>query len=422
MLKALRHRPLKLSSALLSTGVLFAIDMLTNVTDYGFHVYLGRVLDAGAFALVQAVNAIVLVVVAVGSVLQPVVARYVAAESAEKGRSIFQKYMQQSAVIALVIVAIGFAGRAAFGRMLNIPPAAVTLLLGMIVVALLRPIMAGMLQGQQQFAAFGWVRAGFAFGRLASVILLIALVGRSAIAGIAAYPLGGLISLIVATAFLGRAVWQRGAPVPAKLIADGWQLSSAAFVAFAAFNILQTVDVIWVNRVFSAEIAGTYASAVVLRRVLAVFPGAVVVILFPRIVAAVKQKRVPDDLVAQAIVLIGGSTAALTMLYFAFGDFIIQLMFGSNYPEAAPLLGWMGIAMLGYGIATIWLNVFLATRPRWFVAWLVVVVLVQGGGLIVGQPTLTNVLITFGSAGWLVAIGGGLLYWFGLRPTINNES
>ena len=419
MRQRLQALPFALSPALLSTGLLFAIDMLTNVTDYGFHVYLGRVLDAGSFALVQTVNAVVLVVVAVGSVLQPVVARYVAAESAEKARTIFQRYTQQSVLIALTLALIGWLARAPIGQLLNLPIPAVLFLLGMVVVALLRPIMAGMLQGQQQVVAFGLVRTAFAFGRFALAILLMTLFGRTALAGIAAYPLGGLVSLIAAAYFIGRSAWQTGVPIDPKTISDGWRVASAAFLAYAAFMFLQTVDIIWVNRTFAPDVAGTYASAVVLRRVLAVFPGAVVVILYPRIVALVKLKQLPDKLIGQAIGLIGGSTAILTFFYFVAGEWIVGLMFGRNYTDAAPLLGWMGVAMLGYGIGTIWLNVFLATRPRWFVVCLGATVIVQISWLALGNTTIETVLTAFGVAGWLIAMGGGLIYWLNLRPELN---
>lgn len=399
----------------MSTATLFAIDMLTNLTDYGFHVYIGRVLHAQSFALVQSVNAVVLVLVAVGSVLQPVVARYVAAESAETSRGIFQHYLKQSTPIAFAIVVIGLLLRSRLSELLNLPFFAVNALIIFALIALLRPIMAGMLQGRQQFVAFGLVRTAFAFGRFAAVIAVLFLLDRGTLAGVIAYPIGGAISIVAALLFLGRGVWGAAEPVDNRLINAGWRLSGAAFVAYAAFMLLQTVDLLWVNRSFAPDIAGTYSSATVLRRVLAVFPGAVVVILFPRIVERIKQGKSPNQLVNQALVLIGGSTAALTLIYFLLGDTIVALMFGDNYPNAAPLLGWMGVAMVGYSIGTIWLNVFLATRPWWFVICLVVTVAVQIGWLIFGRNTITSALQASILAGWISAIGGGLLYLVQLR-------
>jgi O-antigen/teichoic acid export membrane protein len=276
-----------------------------------------------------------------------------------------------------------------------------------------------MLQGQAQFLGFGLTRTGFAIGRFLLAILFISVIGRHATVAIAAYPLGGIISIGVAAWFLGRGVWQSGRTVSNETMRQGYQLSAAAFIAYAAYMGLQNVDLIWVNRVFSAEQAGNYASAVVLRRVLAVLPGAVTVILYPRIVQRVKAGELPDKLLIQATALIVLPTVAASAVLLLGGEWIITLLFGSSYASAAPLLGWLGIAMIGFGVATVWLNLFLATRPWGFVGYLIAL---TGGQFLFLQlfaPTsLQQVAQIFAAGGWGVAIGGGLIYIFWLRRAI----
>ena len=421
-LPLIRRLTERLTPALRQTGLLFALDMVTNATDYGFHIYLGRVLNAGDFAVVQTVNSLVLIIVTTFSVLQPTVARYAAAHESPERHGYFQQFTRLSVWAGLLLAILCIAWRGPLGVWLRIPPLTVALLGGLMLMACIRPVLAGMLQGQQQFVGFGLVRTGFAFGRFLFAILLITLLGSSAINAVAAYPLGGLISLGVALLFLGRSVWQRGASIPTQTINEGLRLSLAAFFAYAAFMSLQNVDLIWVNRTFSAELAGSYATAVVLRRILAVLPLAVTVILYPRIAATVADSNLPDRLIARAAVLIILPTVLLAAIYALAGDWIVRLVFGNGYTQAGTLLGTFGIAMIGFGLATLWLNLYLATRPWLFVLLLAALAIGQLFALQMVQPTtLMQTAQIFAAGGWGCAIGGGLLYTGWLQPKLSEN-
>ena len=87
---------------------LLAIDAITNVIDYGFHIYLARVLLPVEFAAAQTINTILLVVLTVSAVMQPVVARYVAATAVSQdyppgtGHAIFRYYFQRSTLVGFL--------------------------------------------------------------------------------------------------------------------------------------------------------------------------------------------------------------------------------------------------------------------------------------------------------------------------------
>jgi O-antigen/teichoic acid export membrane protein len=407
-------------------GFLFALDTVTNVIDYVFHVYLGRVLVAGDFAAVQALNAALLIVITTSAVMQPVLARYVAIAAAGdgdegQGRTIFQWYFSLSTVVGLGLTGLIWLGRRPIAGWLNVPPAVVAVGAGMVLLSLLRPVVAGVLQGQQRFVAFGVSRAVFAAGRLALAVLFIGL-GGQVVAVVATMPMAALLALLVGLAFLGRGMWRRGPAVSRTLLWDGLRLSAGTFVAFAANTALQSNDVIWVNRAFAAEMAGAYAGAVLLRRALALLPGAVVVIFFPRVVATVAQKRLPDRLLLAAMAATLLPTLLLTGMYAAAGPWIVRLAFAGAYSQAGPWLGWLGVAALGYILASIWLNLFLATRPLPFIVLLAGTAVGQVVAFSLYHERITQVIGIFTVAGWLVAIGGGVLYLFWLRPKLVLQS
>lgn len=399
---------------------MFGVDLLTNAADYGFHIYLGRSLPPGDFAVVQTVNAALLVVVTTFAVMQPVVARYAAESAAESGqaRALFQRYFRQSALLGVGLTAVVWMGRRSLAIALNVPVTAVTLTAAMLLLSVLRPVVAGMLQGRQQFVAFGLTRAAYALGRLALALVLIGLLGGGVLAGVATMPLAALVAFTIGLALLGQSVWQRVPAPPRRVVWAGWRLSLAAFAAYAAYMSLLSYDLIWVNGHLTADLAGSYATAVVLRRVLAVLPGAVIVIFYPRVVAGIAQGRLPDRLLAQTAAVVLGANLLLTAVYFAFGPALVRLLFGPAYADAPAILGWMGLAMTGYGVAAVWLNLFLATRPWPFVVLLAGTAALQGWLLARIPGTLWHVTAVFTLCGWVLVVGGFCLYASWLRPAL----
>lgn len=403
------------------TVVLFAINMVTNGVDYAFHFYLGWALLPPDFAMVQTVNSALLVVVTVFGMTQPVVARFVVAtaDNEAEGRAVFQNFFWQSTWLGSGLTLLVALGSGWIGRGLNVPPLAVVITSGMVGLALIRPVAAGMLQAQQRFQAFGWTRAVFALVRLGLVILWLTLWPQNAYLALGTIPVGALASLLAGLWVLGRPVWQKAPRLAPNIVWQGWRLSLGALVAFGAFMYLQSVDLIWVNRTFVPEDAAAFATVVLFRRLLAVLPGAVVVIMYPRAAALVAQNQSPNRLLWLTAFAITGPTLLFTLLYFLWGDTLVALSFGGKYASAAALLGWMGVAMLGHGLATMWLNFFLATRPRTFIGVLVVAAALQTILLWQWGHSLLAVTAIFGLIGLVLAFLGGVIYR--MQWTVSSE-
>lgn len=413
------------SSSLSQTGFLFAIDSLTNLIDYGFHIYLGRVLIPGDFAMVQTVNAILLVVITTFAVMQPVVARYIARNAAKDAghnheRAVFQTFFKWSLILGLALTILTLLGQKPLGSLLNIPAAAVFLSAAMLLLALLRPVVTGTLQGQQRFFAFGLTRLAYAANRFIAAVILIGL-GAAGLGAVAALPIGSALALVGGLFFLGRTIWQQAPALPADLIRSSLRLSTAAFIAYAAYMGLQSSDLVWVNRLFDDNEAGTYAAAVLLRRVLALLPGVITVIMYPRAVALITHRQMPDRLLLKSLAAITLSNLLILLIYSLFSHQIVNLMFGGQYNSAASLLPGMALAMVGYGIAVVWLNLYLATRPDLFVLLLAATLILQNLLLSTYHQSLPQVTFIFSLSGWILAVGGTLIYLLWLRPSLKKE-
>lgn len=413
-----------LRPAVWQTGFLAGVDGLTNLTDYVFHIYLARALLPADFAVVQTVNTAVLILVTALAVLQPVVARYTAVSTAadyppHTDRAIFQFYFPRSAIVGAGLVAVAWVIRPYLANWLGVPGTAVLITAPILFLVAVRPVVAGWLQGQRRFVSFGLTRLANALGRLLLAVLLIGLLSGGAAAALAAIPLGSLIALLAGLTAVGWRVWQTAPSLPDAFRRPG-RLTLAAFLALTAYMSLLSLDLIWVNRTFAAETAGAYATAVLLRRVLLLLPGAVIVVMYPRAAARAAQGLLPDKLLAQTAVVVLLPTLGLTAVYTLAGPLLIRWTFGAAYAAAAPLLLPLGLGMAGFGLTAVWLNFYLATRPWPFAGLLL--------GAAVGQllfydtaVSLSHIVAIFALSGWVTAVGGLVIYGGWLRPKITGK-
>lgn len=416
---------MKLASPPLETASLFLLDGLANVIDFAFHFWMGRVLIPSDFAILQTLNSIALVYVTASGVFQPVVGRFVAEA---RGRnqldsipSIFQTFLRAALFLGTILSILVFLLSNLISQILNLPPWTIQLSAALIFLSTLRPIAAGVLQGQERFLAFSFARLALSLGRILFIVLLIP-TGITLTVAVIALPVGWLASVICAVIFVGNLLWKKSEPLHQDILQDGWKLSAYALLAYFAYMSLTSLDLIWVNRTLDGETAGAYASLVLMRRIVALLPGVAVTVMFPRIGKMLAQGLRPDRLLIQTSGIILAASGALTILFFFFSEQLITIIFGDTYQTASSLLGWMGLAMIGVSLSSIWLNYYLAERPRNFVFLLALAVAVEWVLLNLFSPSLQNATLAFGLTGWLLAIGGLFLYTTRLPRRANAAS
>ena len=401
----------------LQTAALFLLDGLANATDFAFHFWMGRVLMPADFAVLQTLNSVALVYTTASGVFQPVVSRFIA-EARGRGQidsmpGIFQSFLGAAIWLGLFLAGLVLLLSGSLARWINVPPWTVRISAGLIFLSTLRPIAAGALQGLENFVAFGLTRLALSLGRILLLFLLIQ-AGFGLPGAVIALPFGWLVSVLCAFLLLGKPFWTRIKTAAGHLLREGWKLSFYALLAYLAYMSLTSLDLIWVNRNLSGQQAGAYASLVLMRRIVALLPGVAVTVMFPRVVKRLAEGKAPHRVLVQTGGVILAASGVLSIMFFVFNDQIIRLVFGSGYQAAAPLLGWMGVAMIGVSLSSIWLNYYLAEKPRTFVILLGVAALLEWTLLNLLPVSLTSAVLAFGVTGWLLAAAGLVLYTFNL--------
>jgi len=400
---------------------LFVLDGLANALDFAFYFWLGRSLIPSDFAVLQTLNVVILVYVTASGVFQPVISRFVAEARGRGDESsvpgIFLTFLRPSVALALALGILVFAFSGALAGLFNLPAWSIQISAAVICLSTLRPVAAGVLQGRENFIPFGFTRLAQASARIILAVVLVR-AGLGLLGAVLALPFGWLVSVVCAFLLLGRATWRRDGSPPDGILRRGWALSAYALVAYFAFMSLTGLDLVWVNRNLSGQLAGAYSTLVLMRRIIALLPGVAVLVMYPRIAKSLAEGRSPDRLLAQTAAVILAAGGALTLLYFTLGDQLITLVFGRGYRAAAPLLGWMGLAMVGVSLAAIWLSYYLAEKPRGFVLLLAAAVGLEWLLLNLLPASLAGATLAFGVTGWLLALGGLLLYLFKSRARV----
>ena len=399
----------------LQAVALFFLDGVANVADFAFHFWMGRVLIPADFAILQTLNSVSLVYTTASGVFQPVVSRFVA-EARGKGQeaavpAIFQSFLRAAFWLGLILGALVFVSAGVIGQFLNLPAWTIQISAALIVLSTLRPIAAGALQGGENFISFGIARLALSFARLLIVFLLVR-AGLGLTGAVIALPLGWLVSVLCGFVLLGRTFWARSKRAAQGLVREGMQLSFYALLAYIAYMSLTSLDLIWVNRNLNGELAGAYAGLVLMRRIVALLPGVAVTVMFPRVVRSLAAGKLPTRILAQTAAIILTVSGTLSVFYFIFKDQLIDMVFGSEYQAGIPLLGWMGLAMIGVSLSSIWLNYYLADQPRDFVILLALAVAFEWTLLSLLSPSMQSAVIAFGATGWLLSAAGLMLYLF----------
>jgi hypothetical protein len=78
----------------------------------------------------------------------------------------------------------------------------------------------------------------------------------------------------------------------------------------------------------------------------------------------------------------------------------------------------MGVAMTGVSLSSVWLNYYLAHKPLLYVILLGIAVALEWLLLTESPASMQNAVRAFGMTGWLLTLGGLVLYLVKYRPAL----
>jgi O-antigen/teichoic acid export membrane protein len=409
--------------------VMFGALSLANVLDYAYNVLLGRLLSAEGYGILVALQAILRIVAVSLEIVRTVMARYTVRLLSQARRTAMGGFLRGALGQAVIWggVAALLAGLLSrpIARLLQIPSIGPVLVTAAALLPLtVKPVIGGVLQGAQRFAGFGSYQVVQAALRLVLGVVLVR-AGLDALGALAALPMATtgtiLLGLGLVWAYLQRPEAQepaRGTEVPGPGVRA---YASRTTVGLVGFAILVNMDALVVKHYATPALAGQYAMAVTLGKIVLFMPAAFAQVLFPKSAAQHAQARDSSRLVRMSQAMTIVPCAALTAAYFAYPGQILSLVFGTRNPFHGPVLGMLALAMSGYALANVWLSYALSVEGNGFVYMIPVALLVQLGLLIAFHATLMQVVTVLAATSIGLPIAGEVWYRLG-RARLRRQS
>lgn len=132
------------------------------------------------------------------------------------------------------------------------------------------------------------------------------------------------------------------------------------FLSTLALTSLYTTDILLVKNLFSEKEAGFYASLAILGKVVFFASSSINLVMFPLVSGKKAKGENYKKVFLTSFFLVFLASLILVLIYFAFPKQMINLLFGKEYLEIAPNLGYFAVFMAFYSLASLTVNFFLA--------------------------------------------------------------
>ena len=289
-------------------------------------------------------------------------------------RAVFFIWLAMAAIVGV------FWNQTLAGLKIGNPAAlAVTVIIGL--VAMWMPMVAGMLQGRQNFLWLGWTNIFNGAGRFGMVCVIVLLFHGWAAGAVSAVLLG-MMAVIVIGGWQVRDVWRtETAPVDwnewlRRVVPLTLGLGAAAFMLSA--------DMVFTRKFFPGEQTGYYAAAGMIGRALVFFTQPLTLVMFPKIAHSAARGEKTDVLAhALGLTFLAGGAAVIGCTLFPWLPLRMALYKPIYITMASPLVPWFAWCMLPLTLANVLINALLARGRFAVVPWLVLVAIGYGVALTV---------------------------------------
>jgi O-antigen/teichoic acid export membrane protein len=264
-------------------------------------------------------------------------------------------------LLALILLAGGRLIQAFF----DIPDLAQLLLIALLLEAnLAYGAISGIVQGLERFVTLGissillgLVQLGIGVG--------LTLAGFGVLGALSGVPAGLLGAALVCAVPVIATARQPAAqqPVFPKAVLPYF---SYLLINRLLLSLLINVDVIMARRLFDPDTAGLYAALSVLGKIALYLPGAVTVVLFPKIVRQLGGESRPLRMMLPSLALSVGTSAFVPLAFGLAPGLLVSLLFGSQYIGLEPVVWLYGLAMLPLVVTRVLSPYFLASRSKVF--------------------------------------------------------
>lgn len=357
--------------------LIFVGVMGANICNYFFQIAMGRFLSIEDFGILNSLIAVIALITTPFVAITNYIAKQVAYFEVLGKPDMVNKVISTTHRIALrsgaVLFLLGVVAAPWINENLKIGahyPVIVTA--AIVFISIMIPVNTGVLQGLHRFGYLSAIPAGLSILRLLFGAVLAALgFGVSGVLG------GTAISILLI-------YWITWRPIRDRLRNDGKssaptlnrkemvKIVGPILLANIAFVIFTQFDVVLVKYYFSPTDAGLYSSAAVIGKIVMYLPYAIVLAMFPMVVANSAVNTGSRHLLVRALGITFTMSGLGALILYLFPTKIVGLFFGAKFLPAADLIGLFALTMLPFALLMVVNNYLIACGRSRFASILIV--------------------------------------------------
>ncbi|MEK6891527.1 MAG: oligosaccharide flippase family protein [Nanoarchaeota archaeon] len=392
--------------------VLFVTFNIFNVLNFIFQFSMARMLGPSDFGILASIMTLLYFLALPSESIQTVVSRYTSKFKVEnndgKIKNLLFKSLKNGLFAALVLFLVLMPLFFAFGYFLNIPFSVVALCGLMLFPFLLIPATRGVMQGMKKFNALGWNMIFDSSIKVIAAILLVYL-GFGIYAAVGSIIIGGLAALSISFIPLKKVIKSKSEKADFSGI---YKYGSPIIIVLLPVLLMQSIDVFLARRFFSAEIAGHYAVANLIGKMIFFGTLAIAKTMFPisseKFEDSGKDNEKTRKIFYKSLIMVLGLCFSALIILLLFPSLLISLLFGKEYLEITGIVFNIGIAFTFISLANIFLLYGISINRKInikFMSLFVILVIFQGFLLWFLRDSLWNFSIGMIISSLLLFIG-----------------
>jgi O-antigen/teichoic acid export membrane protein len=164
-------------------------------------------------------------------------------------------------------------------------------------------------------------------------------------------------------------------------------------LSMLCFFALTNMDIILVKHYFVPLDAGYYSVAQIVGKIVLFIPGAIGVVMFPKIVVSHAKRENTKIILRKCLIAVGVLCGTATFAALLFPDLILSILTGHNQPQAVSLVKFFAVSMSFYALINIFMLYHLSLHRMRYIYLMVILTILQFLGICLFHKSLTDVLV-----------------------------
>lgn len=334
----------KINKALIGGSILLMITYnLFNALNFFYHFAMARLLSIIEYGILATLFSVVYILSILAESVQTIITKYTSKESNfGKLKDFLIKSLKQTSKLSMVLFVFYLLISIPLAYLLNISYGLLALNGILIFAALTTPITRGIMQGRKMFKSLGFnmvIESGTKF--VLAVILV--LLGLGVAGAVSANIIGPIVAFLFSFLFIRKIVLSKR--IESK-VSDLHTATKPIFIAIFAVIVFISLDVIMAKIVFPSEVAGYYAIASMLGKIIFFGTEPIAKAMFPYSAEdSSKQKKVSRNVFFNSLTLLIICILVSLVIFFFLPGLVIRIFAGRFIPESQAILFLVGLAM-----------------------------------------------------------------------------